>query len=109
LNDATLYSAIFERYDKQALPRYQNLLKHCKLRICTSDCLPLGLLASSFTDIVLETNLEPYDYIASVPVIEGAGGVITDWLGHPITLNTGDKILATANIKLHKKALACLL
>ena len=39
------------------------------------------MLASGFVDIVIETNLKPHDIVALVPIIEGAGGVVTDWEG----------------------------
>ena len=43
------------------------------------DCYAYGLLAAGFTDLVIEATMQPYDYLALVPVVEGAGGVITDW------------------------------
>jgi len=67
-----------------------------------------GLVASGFTDLIIEADLKPYDYMAVTPVIEGAGGVITDWEGREITLDTGDQILAAANPQLHKLALLSL-
>ena len=38
-----------------------------------------GLLSLGLCDLVAEADLKPYDYMALVPVVEGAGGVITDW------------------------------
>ncbi len=43
------------------------------------DCYAYGLLASGLCDLVVEADLKPYDYMALVPIITGAGGVITDW------------------------------
>lgn len=43
-----------------------------------------GLLSSGRTDLVVEADLKPYDVLAHVPVIEGAGGVITDWEGEEV-------------------------
>ena len=43
------------------------------------DCYAYGLLAAGFCDLVVEADLKPYDYMALVAVVEGAGGVITDW------------------------------
>ena len=43
------------------------------------DCYNYGLLASGFCDLVVEASMGPYDYLAQVPIIQGAGGVITDW------------------------------
>ena len=43
------------------------------------DCYAYSLLAAGHCDLVVEADLKPYDYMAQVPIIEGAGGVITDW------------------------------
>lgn len=46
-----------------------------------------GLLASGRTDIACDTGFKVYDYAPFVPIIEGAGGVITDWDGQPLGLS----------------------
>ena len=43
------------------------------------DCYAYGLLAAGLCDVVIEADLKPYDYMALVPVVKGAGGTITDW------------------------------
>lgn len=43
------------------------------------DCYAYGLLSLGCADLVIEATMQPYDYLALVPVIEGAGGIITDW------------------------------
>lgn len=107
LSNATLYATSLEMYNESALPRYQKLAKQCKFRIFGADCLAFGLVASGFTEMVMEAQLEPYDYMALVPVIEGAGGIITDWQGNCVALQTTkDQILACANSELHNAALA---
>ena len=52
-----------------------------RLPIYGGDCYAYGLLAMGFADLVVETGLQPYDFMALAPVIEGAGGRITDWAG----------------------------
>lgn len=49
------------------------------------DCYAYGLLSSGLADLVVEADLKPYDYMALVPIIEGAGGAITDWRGEQLT------------------------
>lgn len=44
------------------------------------DCYAYGLLASGHVDLVVEADLKPYDFLALVPIVEEAGGVMTDWL-----------------------------
>lgn len=50
----------------------------------------------------------PYDFLALVPVVEAAGGVITDWEGRRLGLQSGEKVIAAATPQLHAEALAML-
>ena len=66
-----------------------------------------------FCDIVCEADMKPFDYMALVPIIEGAGGQITDWNGkkfHHFDLADVEarEGLATGDADLHKKALKAL-
>ena len=47
------------------------------------DCYAYALLAMGFIDIIAEGRLAPWDVAALIPVIEGAGGIVTDWNGKP--------------------------
>ena len=60
-------------------------------------------LAMGLVDIVIETGLKPYDIQALIPVIEGAGGVVTDWRGGDCQ-NGGD-VLACGDPSLHAELL----
>ncbi len=68
------------------------------------DCYAYGLLASGFVDIVCEASLKPWDYLALVPIVQGAGGQMADWEGEPLRLGSGDRVLASANATLHVAA-----
>ncbi len=72
------------------------------------DAYAYALLAAGHVDLVLETDLEPYDYLALVPLVEAAGGVITDWAGAPLRLHSTGEVLAAATPELHAEALALL-
>ncbi|MBV5346484.1 MAG: hypothetical protein JZU63_13745 [Rhodoferax sp.] len=72
-----------------------------------------AIVASGFgADVVVEADLGLYDYCALVPVVEGAGGVITDWDGRRLTLQNHDasrgRVVACANAGLHVEAVALL-
>jgi len=71
-------------------------------------CYAYGLLASGRTDLALDAGLDIFDILAVVPVIEGAGGVITDWAGAPIELGWQGRVLAAGNPALHRAVLALL-
>ena len=70
------------------------------------DCYAYGLLASGYVDMVCEASLKPWDYMALVPIVRGAGGRMTDWTGSELTLESTDRVLATANSRLHAAAIA---
>jgi len=70
-----------------------------------TDCYGYGLLAAGLADAVMESDLKPYDYCALVPVIEGAGGVITDWQGRTLSLESDGRVLASASPEIHKELL----
>ena len=47
------------------------------------DCYAYCMLAAGHVDLVIETELKPYDVLPLVPIIQGAGGVVTTWEGGP--------------------------
>ena len=55
------------------------------------DCYNYGLLASGHVDIICEAGLQIYDYAALVPVVEGAGGTMSDWQGNPLDAESAGK------------------
>lgn len=69
------------------------------------DCYSYVLLATGFVDIVLDPGLKIYDYAALIPIIEMAGGVVSDWNGDKVRLESNFKMLACANKKIHQQAL----
>jgi inositol-phosphate phosphatase/L-galactose 1-phosphate phosphatase/histidinol-phosphatase len=78
------------------------------LTLYGGDCYAYGLLASGFQDLVVEANNGVHDFLALVPVIEGAGGVITDWEGRALGLDSGDKVLAAGDRRMHQAAMELL-
>jgi myo-inositol-1(or 4)-monophosphatase len=69
------------------------------------ECYSYGLLASGFNDLVVEADMDPYDYLSHVAVVLGAGGVITDWQGRPLGLESDGPVLAAGNATLHRAAI----
>lgn len=72
----------------------------------SADGYAFGLLASGWIDLVVECGLEPHDFVAAIAVVEGAGGVITDWDGAPLDCSRKSNVLAAANPALHAAARA---
>ncbi len=67
-----------------------------------------GLLAGGFIDLVAEAELKPYDFCALAPVVEGAGGVMTDWRGQSLTVNSDGRVVAAGDEAVHGLALGAL-
>jgi inositol-phosphate phosphatase/L-galactose 1-phosphate phosphatase/histidinol-phosphatase len=59
-------------------------------------------------DLTIEASMQTYDYTALVPVVEGAGGRITDWAGEPLTLHSDGTVLAAGDARVHDQAVALL-
>lgn len=70
------------------------------------DCYAYALLAAGFVDVVLDCDLKPYDIVALIPLIEAAGGVVTNWEGNSAV--DGGYIVAAGSIALHQQVLALL-
>jgi fructose-1,6-bisphosphatase/inositol monophosphatase family enzyme len=69
------------------------------------DCHNYGLLASGWLDFVMEEGLKLHDWAALVPVIEGAGGIITDWSGRALNLESAGDVLASGDARVHAEVL----
>ena len=61
----------------------------CKFIHWGGDCYGFGLLASGFIDIAIESSLQLYDWVALAPIIENAGGSLTDWQGNKLEIRDG--------------------
>jgi inositol-phosphate phosphatase/L-galactose 1-phosphate phosphatase/histidinol-phosphatase len=72
------------------------------------DCYTYGLLAMGFVDLVIETDLDAHDFMALVPVVEGAGGIMTDWRGRPLHAGSDGRVIAAGDRCLHAGACALL-
>lgn len=82
---------------------FQTLEQRCRFRRYGGDCYFYGLLAAGFFDLIVESGLHAYDIQALMPIIEGAGGIVTGWNGGDP--QQGGQIIAAANAGLHAQAL----
>ncbi|WP_028878463.1 histidinol-phosphatase [Terasakiella pusilla] len=108
LEEASLFTTdegLFSDDQRTAFGRVKSKVK------CTrfgTDCYAYALLASGHIDLVIEAGLQAYDAMALVPVIDGAGGIVTGWDGEPVTLDWDGRLVAAATPELHEQALALL-
>lgn len=105
LKRAMLSASNPDFFDPGERPRFERLRQATQWRIYGGSCYSYGLLASGRTDIAIDAGLSIHDYAPYVPILEGAGGLITDWNGEPVTVHTGRQILAAGDPARHAEAL----
>jgi len=103
LTEATLCTTSPALYGT-ARAAYDRLEGAVRMARYGTDCYAFAMLAAGHVDLVAEAGLQPYDIVALIPLIEAAGGVVTDWSGGPA--EKGGMILASATPELHEAALA---
>lgn len=105
LSDALCFIGEGDKMLAQAPGLFEQLQANTRLARFGYDCYPYAQLAMGNIDVVIERGLQPYDYLALIPIIEGAGGVITDWKGAQLTLSSKGDVIASANRNLHQQML----
>lgn len=108
LADAQIYTSSPDFFTPEAWARYENLSRRAMFRRFGGDCYLYGLLASGHCDLVVEMSLKVFDFMALVPVVEGAGGFVRDWNGRELTPASDGKVVAAASKELLGEALAAL-
>ncbi|MEL6528814.1 MAG: inositol monophosphatase family protein [Pseudomonadota bacterium] len=85
-------------FDADQTDAYLNLVTNAYPKtpfpIYGGDCYNYALLASGHIDCVMEAGLKLHDYAALVPVVEGAGGVMSDWQGNPLDADSDGSVIA---------------
>jgi myo-inositol-1(or 4)-monophosphatase len=106
LGNAILFTTsplLMNTKDRAAFGRVEGRVK---LSRYGGDCYAYCMLAAGHVDLVIETALNPFDIMALIPIVEGAGGVITTWEGGPA--NEGGRIVAAGDKRVHEAALKVL-
>ncbi len=95
LSDASLASSAPQYFTDDQAGAFMSLAAQTsQMVVWGGDCYNYGLLASGHMDIVCEAGLKLYDYAALVPIVEGAGGMMSDWQGNPLDANSDGSVLA---------------
>ena len=85
---------------------FQAVSEQARLTMLTGDCYNYCMLASGFVDVIVEATMFPWDVQALIPIVEGAGGVITAWDGGPP--ENAANIVACGDARLHEKVVPML-
>ncbi len=98
---ATTAPSLFDGTAQEGV--WQRLSGAVQLTRYGGDCYNYALLAGGHVDLVVEQVLQPYDIQALIPIVEEAGGVITDWQGGNVM--HGGQVIAAGDEALHQAAL----
>jgi histidinol phosphatase-like enzyme (inositol monophosphatase family) len=108
LDRAYMYSTAPLMFPGAFGKRHETLTERVKLFRWGGDCYAYGLLAAGHVDLVVENSLKLYDFAALVPVIRGAGGLITDWKGKELDVHSDGSVLAAGDAAVHQAAMQIL-
>ncbi|MFL5255091.1 MAG: inositol monophosphatase family protein [Rhodopila sp.] len=79
------------------MARWQRLAARVRRNYWGGDCYAYGLLALGQIDVIVECDLKPWDWAALLPVVRGAGGVLTDWQGNPPRVEGDGRMIAVGD------------
>jgi myo-inositol-1(or 4)-monophosphatase len=85
---------------------FARLAPHARAVRFGGDCYTPCLVAGGWADLVVEAGLKPWDVQALIPIVQGAGGIITDWSGGPA--DRASEVIIAANRALHAEVVAAL-
>lgn len=108
LADAELSCTSPDIFTPETAPRFARLKAAAKRVTWGGDCYAYGLLALGLLDVVVDDTMKPWDWAALVPVVEGAGGRVTDWSGRALGLGAAGDVLAVGDPALLPAAVAAL-
>ncbi|MFZ4601346.1 MAG: histidinol-phosphatase [Caulobacterales bacterium] len=106
LREATASTTDVHLFNPSEAGGFEMVRRTARLTRYGCDCYAYAMLASGYVDLVVESGLKPYDVAGLIPVIEGAGGSVTNWRGEPAW--RGGQIIAAGDPRARDQALVAL-
>ncbi len=106
LSDAVLFTTsplLMKEPDRAIFQKVENKVR---LSRYGGDCYAYCMLAAGHIDLVIETEINPHDIVPLIPIIHGAGGIVTTWENGPA--QNGGRIIAAGDKRVHEAALEML-
>lgn len=103
LQDAMLMSTSPTMFDDAGRAAFDSVSGEARLTRWSADCYAYAMLASGHVDLIVEADLKPFDIVALIPIVEGAGGIVTTWDGGSAA--QGGRIVAAGDRRIHEAAL----
>jgi histidinol phosphatase-like enzyme (inositol monophosphatase family) len=104
LEDAVLLTTSPDLFDPEERAAFTRVHERVRLPLYGGDCYGYGQLAMGFVDLVIEAGLAAYDFMALAPVIEGAGGQLTDWQGRALDMGSSGQVIAAGDQRVGDRA-----
>lgn len=108
LKDSILTSTSPDLFTNDQLIKFRQVSNKSNVLQWGGDCYGFGLLANGQTDLVIEAGLQFHDLAAIIPIVQEAGGIVTNWSGEKINLNTDGTVVAASTKELHEETLSLL-
>ncbi len=106
LSEATLSTSSPDYYDETNINVLKTLQSATVQTVYGGSCVAYGQIASGKIDLGIDANFDIHDFLPLIPIIEGAGGLLTNWQGETLSKESGtENMIASANPYLHGKAL----
>jgi len=106
LSEATLYTTSPLLMNEAQRESFGSVERQVRLSRYGGDCYAYCMLAAGHVDLVIESGLKSYDIAALVPIVTGAGGIVTTWDGKPA--HNGGNIIAAGDPRVHEAAMKLL-
>jgi myo-inositol-1(or 4)-monophosphatase len=106
LSDALMFTTsplLMNKDDRADFVRLENKVK---LSRYGGDCYAYCMLAAGLIDLIIETEIKPYDIVAVIPIVHGAGGIVTTWENGPA--QGGGRVIVAGDRRVHERALEVL-
>ncbi len=95
-------------YDHTNAPALERLKRSTRFAVYGGSCMFYAQIASGRVDICIDVQFKACDYLALIPVVQGAGGVFTNWEGRAAGLHSGSQYIASGDPRAHEQALRIL-
>ena len=105
LDQSILFINEGEKIYHQYPDLFDRLTRAGQTRRFAYDCYPHALVAAGHVDAVIDYDLQPYDYMPVSVVVQAAGGIMTDWVGNPLTMESDGRVVSAATPELHQQLL----
>ncbi len=105
LSTAWMSFTHYNMFDDQEWAKIKKIEEQSHISILGNDTISFALLAEGCLDLVIEKDLKPWDFCALIPIIEAAGGMVSDFSGAPLSLKSDGSLIAAASKSLHKEVM----